>query len=535
MPTSLGPSAVDPTVFQKLLDITLSLSAERHLPRLYEQIIEVAQAFTQADGGTLYTVTEHEGQAALGFEVTRTASLGIRMGGASGEPITHKPIALFLEDGTANHANVSAHVYHAKVPVNIADAYLVEDFDFSGTRAFDKNLGYRTASLLTVPLNNHAGDIIGVLQLINAQDPTSGQTIPFSPEIEPIVAALASSAAITLDKQQLIQGHQDLLDAFVRVIAQAIDAKSSHTSAHCQRVPVLTELLARAACETQDGPLKDFELDHNGWYELRVAAWMHDCGKLATPDSVLDKSTKLHALHDRIEMVRARFAALITQTELDALRTGEPNTALQEQLAALRDDCAFLVRANRGGEFMRSEDQERVRAIAQRTWRDHEGAVQPLLSPEETDMLCIERGTLSPNERQRINQHIDVTIQMLESLPFPKHLRRVPEYAGGHHEKVNGTGFPRGLTGDQMSWPARMMAIADIFEALTARDRPYKAPMPLSQALSILQNMCKQGHIDPDLYKVFLEGRVWESYARDHLLAEQCDVQDASPYLQDAS
>src|SRR5690606_15638508 len=231
---------------------------------------------------------------------------------------------------------------------------------FSGVREFDRHSGYRSRSLLTLPLISHYNDVIGVLQLINAKNPRTQETIAFDPSLLPIVAALASNAAITLDNQKLIQGHRDLLDAFIRVIAQAIDAKSSHTSAHCQRVPVLTELLARAACDAQDGPLKDFSLDDKGWYELRVAAWMHDCGKLATPDSVLDKSTKLHTLHDRIEMVHARFAALMAQIELEALRAGEPDEAVQERLAALRDDCAFLVRANQGSEFMRPEDQDRV-------------------------------------------------------------------------------------------------------------------------------------------------------------------------------
>lgn len=517
--------AVSQSTFERLLHITLSLSGERHIGRLYEQIITAAQDLTHADGGTLYIVTGQGKDASLKFEVIRNNTLGISMGGYSGEAINYPVIPLYQPDGAPNLANISAYTYHDKGLVNVADAYDNTQFDFSGTRAFDQRSGYRSRSLLTIPLSNHAGDIIGVLQLINARIPGTDTVTPFDPALEPIVSALASSVAITLDNQLLIQGHRDLLDAFVQVIAQAIDAKSSHTSAHCQHVPELTKMLAKAACAIQDGPLKEFMLDDAGWYELHVASWLHDCGKLATPDSVLDKATKLHALSDRIETVRTRFAALIAQVQA----SGAQDAA--EKINTLRDDCAFLERANKGGEFMRPEDQERVRAIGKMTWVDYLGSVQPLLTEDEVAMLCIARGTLSAEERDIINDHIRVTIRMLESLPFPKHLARVPEYAGGHHEKMDGTGYPNGLTREQMSWPARMMAIADIFEALTSRDRPYKDPMKLSQALSILKNMSVQHHIDPDLYKLFLEQRVWEKYGQQFLLPEQLDVTDIAEYV----
>ena len=522
----------EPAMFQRLLQITLALSGERNIARLYEQIIEAAQDLTHADGGSLYIVHESENGPVLQFEVVRNNTLKQRLGGAFGGNMAFPPIPLSLPDGSPNHHNICASVYHRGKLINIPDAYSVSEFDFSGTHEFDQRTSYRSQSLLTLPLVNHADDVIGVLQLINAKDPATGQTIAFDASLEPIVAALASTAAITLDKQNLLQGHRELLDAFIKVIARAIDAKSPHTSGHCQRVPVLTELLAQAACRAQEGPLRDFTLDENGWYELHVAAWLHDCGKLSTPDSLLDKSTKLHALHDRIETIKARFAALIAQTRLQCLQAQDADARkeLEARLAALREDCDFLEQSNSGGEFMRPEDQERVRRIATMRWQDHKGIDQPLLSAEETEMLCISRGTLSPAERERINDHINVTIQILEALPFPKHLRRVPEYAGGHHEKVDGTGYPRGLRGEQMSWPARIMAIADVFEALTARDRPYKPPMKLSQALSILKDMGASGHIDPDLYELFITERVWESYARDFLLPEQLDVDDPQKY-----
>lgn len=540
MPIAVS-SELDQRLFWRLIEISTALSGERNTSRLFERILDAAQDITHADGGTLYLIKEREeGKPVLEFEIMRNNSLKLRLGGTSGNPIQFAPLPLYRDDGTANHNNIATHTALTREMVNIEDAYFADHLDFSGTKAFDARSGYRSKSFLTVPMCNHADEIIGVLQLVNAKDPDTGETVSFPKALEPIVVALASSAAIALDNQILLQDHKDLLDAFIKVIAQAIDAKSRHTSAHCQRVPVLTELIAQAACEEADGPLASFDLDEGEWYELRVASWMHDCGKLATPDSVLDKATKLHLMQDGIEAVKTRFATAMAQLELQFLRqmqaqpgqAGALQEVLEEELAALRDDCLFIEKANVGGEFMKPEDQAHVKRIASRKWRDHLGMEQPMLTEEEVKFLCIERGTLSFEERQKINDHMKVTLQMLESLPFPKNLKRVPEYAGGHHEKMDGTGFPRGLKREEMSWPARMMAIADIFEALTASDRPYKPPMKISQALGILQNMKRQSHIDPDLFELFVKSRVWEKYARIYLRPEQLDITDATTYLQ---
>lgn len=532
-------TTLDKDIFWRLIEIGTALSSERNSARLFEKILDAAQDITLADGGTLYLLKDKDGKPVLEFEIMRNNSLNLTLGGTSGRPIPFAPLPLYRSDGEPNHNNIATHTALTKKMENIDDAYCAEHLDFSGTKAFDARANYRSKSFLTVPLCNHADEVIGVLQLVNAKQPKTGETISFGEALEPIVAALASSAAIALENQILLQDHKNLLDAFVQVIAQAIDAKSSHTSAHCQRVPALTELIAQAACASKEGPLKDFDLDESDWYELRVASWLHDCGKLATPDYLLDKATKLHILNDGIESVRARFGALLAQTELAYLRqmTAEPSqqqalqAQMQQELAALADDCRFIEVANKGGEFMSEDAKNRVRAIAAHSWRDHQGNQRPMLSEDEVAFLCIERGTISQAERQKINDHMKVTIQMLESLPFPKNLKRVPEYAGGHHEKMDGTGFPKGLKREQMSWPARMMAIADIFEALTASERPYKPAMKISQALAILQRMRDQNHIDSDLYRLFLQERVWETYAKRYLKAEQLDVSSFEPYL----
>lgn len=518
-------------------ELLVKLSGVTDTSALADEILREAKAITNADGGSLYLLKGDENQAQLEFSLVLNDSLNISLGGQDGEDVNLPPVPLYRQDGTENRDNVASYVALTGESVRISDAYTEERFDLSGTRRFDESTGYRSKSFLTLPLKNHENDVIGVLQLLNARDFKTNEVIDFSSKGEVVVKALSSFAAIALHNRILLQDLKNLLDAFIKAIAQAIDAKSSHTSAHCERVPLLMELIAQAACEDEE-TFKDFSLTEDEWYELRVSAWMHDCGKLSTPDSVLDKSTKLHLMRDGIHEVKTRFAAIrqeVITRHYKALCEGADaapaKAQMDRELAQLEEECNFLVKANKGGEFMSEEDQAKVRQIGSRQWPDHNGQQQALLTEEEMDFLCIARGTLSFEERQIINNHMVVTLDMLEGLPFPKNLRRVPEYAGGHHEKMDGTGFPRGLTRDQMSIPARMMAIADIFEALTSKERPYKDPMKLSQALGILKRMKEDNHIDPDLHELFVKSRVWENYAETALLEEQKDVTDISAYL----
>ena len=518
-------------------DLLAKLSVTGETSRIAERILKEAKLLTCADGGTLYLKQEKEGQIQLEFIRLINDSLQLDLG-AQGEPIDLAPLVMFDENGRANDNNVAtASAIHNQI-YNIKDAYTDQHFDFSGTRAFDAKANYRSKSLLTVPLVDHDSDIIGVLQLVNARDPRHGGIIPFSHNNQVVVTALSVYAAVALNNRILVNDLHELLNAFIQCIAQAIDAKSQHTSGHCQRVPLLTELIAQAACE-DEGLFSDFNLNKDEWYELKVASWLHDCGKLATPDSVLDKSTKLHLMHDVIDEIDTRIAVCIAAEQRQAYQKLLQSPQLEQRLlselsekeAALRETAIFLRRVNTGGEYLSQEDKQRVIDAASITWPDAMGNMQPLLTQQEVEYLCIERGTLSTAERQIINDHMVVTIDMLESLPFPKKLRRVPEYAGGHHEKMDGTGFPRGLTRDEMSIPARMMAVADIFEALTARDRPYKEPMKLSKALTIMRNMRDNDHIDPDIYHLFVHSRVWEKYANEVLLDEQKDISDIQGYI----
>jgi HD-GYP domain-containing protein (c-di-GMP phosphodiesterase class II) len=521
-------SAVILARLERLNAIGIALSAERDPRALMEQILLGAKELTNADGGTVYSVVGD----GLRFEIIRNDTLKLAMGGSSGTPITFPPVPLRLADGSPNHSSVVAHCVLTRATVTIPDAYGAAGFDFSGTRAFDARTGYRSISFLTVPMRNHEGEVIAVLQLINARG-ESGAVEPFSTADQRLVESLASQAATAATKHELIQGMRDLFESFVKLIATAIDEKSPYTGGHCKRVPELTMLLAEAAHRRRRGPLAGFTMTEADRYELQIAGWLHDCGKVTTPEWVMDKATKLHGLNDRIEIVAARFAAAKAQAEaahLRAVLAGGDGPGLEAAFRAearrLDEDMAFLRRANTGAESMRPEDQQRVRDLATRTWIAGDGSAQPLLTANEVENLVISRGTLTDAERKIINHHIVATIRMLESLPYPKHLERVPEFAGGHHERMDGKGYPKGLTREQMSVQARIMGIADVFEALTAGDRPYKKGYTLSQALAILGKMKLDGHIDPDLFDVFLNDGVWREYAARFLSPEQIDAVD---------
>jgi hypothetical protein len=263
-------------------------------------------------------------------------------------------------------------------------------------------------------------------------------------------------------------------------------------------------------------------------YELKIAGLLHDCGKVTTPVHVVDKATKLQTIYDRIHLIDTRFEVLKRDLELQFVKKELGKDELQRQLRQLDDDREFLRTCNVGGERMKDEDIARVKRIAAYRWRDAEGRDAAFLSEDEVTNLTIRAGTLTDDERKVINHHIVATIKMLEALPWPKHLTSVPEYAGGHHERMDGKGYPKGLTREQMSVQARCMGIADIFEALTAKDRPYKKGKTLSESLEILGRMKLNHHIDPDLFDIFVRRRVYRRYAEMFLDQEQIDEVDES-------
>jgi HD-GYP domain-containing protein (c-di-GMP phosphodiesterase class II) len=522
---------------ERLNAIGIALSAEHNTDRLLEMILLSAQELTNADGGTLYTVTD---DAKLKFEIMCNSSLNIALGGTTGKAIQYAPLPLYLEDGKPNFNMVAAYSVINEATVNIEDAYAPQQgFDFTGTRAFDERTGYHSKSFLTVPMKNHENEVIGVLQLINAIDPETQQIIPFSASNQRLVESLASQAAVTLTNHQLMDGLKRLFESFIKLIADAIDEKSPYTGGHCQRVPELTMMLTEAAINTNVGAFKNFTMTEQELYELKIAAWLHDCGKVTTPESIMDKATKLETIFDRIHLIDSRFELLKAQREaahlhkvIQAQAKGKPINPkhLAHEINIIKkqldDDKNFIRKANHGSESMSKEDQARVHEIANYQFINEADQSVKFLTENEVYNLTISKGTLTKEERQIINNHIVVTINMLESLPYPKELRRVPEYAGGHHERMDGTGYPRGLKRAQMSIPARIMGVADIFEALTSKDRPYKKAKSLSETLNILGKMKLNNHIDPDVFDLFIREKIYMKYAEQFLDPNQLDEID---------
>ena len=593
--------------YAKLIEIGIALSAERDHNRLLETILLEAKDLCKADGGTLYLcgnmvdkddepdpVFEFESDGKfLKFVIMRNDTLNIAKGGTTGEDIPFPPISVYdPETGEANHQNVASHVAVSGETVNIPDVYEATEFDFTGPRKFDESTGYRSKSFLNVPLKNHSGEVIGVLQLLNAKN-KAGESVAFHGQIVPMIEALASQAAVAVDNQMLILAQARLMDSFIMVIGGAIDAKSPYTGGHCARVPELARMLAEATVEDTQSELKDFTLDEAGFRELHLASWLHDCGKVVTPEYVVDKSTKLETIADRIHEIRMRFELKKRELEVDYWKAvaGGGNEAelkanLNIALGQIDDDYAFVAECNIGGEYMAPEKIERIQEIATQTWTrtlddrigishdellrkevepaaklpvvenllcdkaehifEREGSFQSpdvekfgfnmdvpekLFNRGEVYNLSIARGTLTNEDRYIIQNHVTQSIIMLNQMPFPKHLKNVPEYAGAHHETLIGTGYPKRLKKEDMSVPARIMAVADIFEALTAADRPYKKAKTLSESIKILSFMVKDKHIDADLFKILLTSGVFIDYAEQFLKPEQLDDVDIDQYI----
>jgi HD-GYP domain-containing protein (c-di-GMP phosphodiesterase class II) len=556
------------STIRRFLTISEAVSSEPKFDRLLPLLLGETLAAAGAQAGVLYLEDEGRLQPAAAQLPGRPDALGALpalVPDARGELLEQA-----CEAGQARQAPLDDAQRAALGLVPVGHAQGAAD------AAHAVALGHG----LAVPLLNRIGERVGCLLLMRSE--------PFDPAQASFIKALSGSAASSLETRELINAQRQLFESFIRLIAGAIDAKSPYTGGHCERVPELTKMLARAACGQTQGPLKGFRLSEREWEAVHVASWLHDCGKITTPEFVVDKATKLETIHDRIHEIRTRFEVLKRDAEIACLRevaAGAPETEARTRLAAelarLDDDFAFVATCNEGGEAMSREAQERLRAIGARTWMrtlddrlglSHEErqrkARQPALplpaletlladKPEhrierraadriepgnpwgfrmevpellynrgELHNLSVSRGTLTAEDRYKINEHIVQTIRMLSTLPFPKHLRQVPELAGGHHEKMDGNGYPRRLTRSQMSPVARMMAIADVFEALTAVDRPYKKGKTLSQAIGIMGNMRRDAHIDPALFELFLRSGVYLEYARRFLKPEQIDEVD---------
>jgi HD-GYP domain-containing protein (c-di-GMP phosphodiesterase class II) len=506
------------TNIEHFIEIGIALSSEKNHEALLEKVLKSAMELANADGGTIYSISSDN---ELVFKTLINKTLTTHLGGTSKNAIQYPNIPI-LKYGEINNSAIVAISAATKSIINIDDAYSCDDFDFSAAKAMDEKMGYHTKSVLTLPMKNHHDDLNGVIQLINAND-DKGQVIAFCSEIERVISALTSLAGMIITNKGLVDDMENLFNSFSQLIASAIDRKSPYTGGHCRRVPEITMMLARACHRIDSGELKGFSMSDDDFNELSVAAWLHDCGKVATPEYIMDKAKKLETISDRIELVDARFE--IAARDIYNSQSLDEKEKV-EQLQQLEADREFIKVANTGGEFFDDAKTKRVYQIAKSYDVSFGSTKQSVLSEVEVYNLITKRGTLNAKERQIINSHMDVTVEMLEAMPFPKHLQRVPEYACGHHEKMDGTGYPKGLKRDQMSIPARMMAIADVFEALTANDRPYKAPKTLSETLMIMGRMRLEDHLDPDLFMVFIKEKVYLEFAHQALDKSQFDEFD---------
>jgi HD-GYP domain-containing protein (c-di-GMP phosphodiesterase class II) len=502
--------------------IGIALSSEKDIDKLLEMIVLEARAMSSADAGTLY-ILDDAGRN-LNFKILQNDTMRLRMGGTSGIEINLPSVPLYL-DGKPNHSNVSSHVAISGEIINIPDVYKAEGFDFTGPKKYDESTGYRSKSMMVIPLRNHENDIIGVLQLLNAKDPETGYVMAFPNEYVDDIAALASQAAVALTNTRLIQDLKSLFYSFIKTIASAIDEKSPYTSGHINRVVDITMMIAEEINRSKKKPFGKKNFNDYEMEEIRLAAWMHDVGKITTPEYVVDKSTKLQTIFDRIEVIETRFkliAKLIEnrhlERKLELLRNGSEgkeidrfDSELEKELENLKGDLELIRASNLPGEFLSDDKINRLKEIGARTYVLSDGE-HPYITADELENLFVGKGSLTERERKIIENHAAVTHKMLSQLSFPRKLLKVPEYASEHHEKLNGSGYPRGLAARDLPLQSRIIAVADIFEALTAKDRPYKKPMHISQVLKIMEMMKKDNHIDPDIYDLFIESRLYEKY-----------------------
>jgi len=498
----------------RLNQIGIALSSEHNLNKLLELIVKEARSFTDADGGSLYI---REGDK-LNFLVAQTESLERRSNIKPSFKSFYVPLT---------KASLSGYVAITGEVLNLSDVYHIPPtVEYRFNKDFDSKMEYRSKSMLTVPMRDHQDQIIGVLQLVNSMD-KAGKVAPFKREYELLVLSLASQAAVAIRNATLIEAIKELFRSLVRYSVKAIDSRSKHTAGHSSRVAKYARRFAEALNEEQEGRLGKIKFSPEQVEELYMCGLLHDIGKIGVKEAVLEKTTKLtdaqmDAIVSRFDAIKASFIVQAMRQKLElATAKNEESTALREIEARLQsefkkldDDLAFLLRINIPIEALSPEELKRLREVAERTYYDMSGEMRFFLTGLEYDNLAVTRGNLTAAEYREIQKHVDHSLAILGKIPFTKDLENIPLYAAAHHEYLNGTGYPRGLKGDEIALQSRMLCIVDIYDALTAADRPYKKAMPLEQSLKILQDEAGRGKLDPDLVEVFIRRKVYESPRR---------------------
>jgi response regulator RpfG family c-di-GMP phosphodiesterase len=502
-------------IVKNMTEIGTALSAERNRSALLELVVSHVRQLTKADAGTLYIFENSR----LHFQIVQNGSLAITMGGATGKPITFPPVEL-------TESNVSAYAAIKGVPINIPDVYNSDLFDFTGPKKFDASTGYRSKSMLVVPMKNHEDEVVGVLQLLNSIDSITGEVVPFSDATQDLAVSVASQAAVAISNMNLVKSLEGLFEAFVDVMATAIDEKSPVTGGHIRRVAQMTMEMAEVINEQKEGKFKENYFNEEQMYELKLAGYMHDLGKVTTPVEIVEKGKKLEAIFDRIHFIDLRMAHVIQGLKLEALQKEYELVAknaaddvihtlkseMENRINEFTEIRSFINKCNEPGEFLEDEKVDRLQEVAKITYIDEDGEEQNLLTENELLNLSIRRGSITEAERKQMQNHAAVTIKMLNQIPFTNKLARIPNFAGAHHECINGKGYPLGLKGDEIPFEGRLMAVTDIAEALTAADRPYKKAMPLSVVNKILRSMADNNELDKDMVELFISENVYGRY-----------------------
>lgn len=474
---------------QRFLSTCLALTAERDREALLSAILDSAMDCARSDAGTLYLLEED----GLHFCRMVTRSQNVRQGGHDA-PITLPPVPL-------EEQYVAAWVALHNEPINVPDVHTDTHFDFTGSLRYDAMTGYRTQSMLVVPMSNDRGKLLGVTQLINAQN-EQGETVPFDPEVELLVSALSSLSAISITNMRYAEQITSLLDSLVGALSTAIDERSHYNANHTRNMVRMAENFLDWLAQT-DVPWT-FDADRRRTFLMSV--WLHDVGKLVVPLEVMDKDSRLGPA---FETVRGRFRTIGLLDRIACLEGKIDERELARRAREREETLAFLERVNKVG-FLSDEDLAAVDELAKRTYIDENGAEQPLLTEAEHTCLQIRRGTLTDDERRVMQSHAVVTGRILGQVMFPKIYSQVPVWASAHHEFLNGKGYPNHITAADIPREVRLLTILDVFEALTAPDRPYKPPMPLERALGVLHSMVDEGSVDGDILALFEDSKAWE-------------------------
>lgn len=515
----------------EMLDMLINtgriFSYGKSFTQIFSELMSQVCNATGADGGSLY-IYDHASET-LKIVVMRSTPLGIDKVVESFDALRIKG---FLEvptrvNGELNLRTVSVCSFLENRIVLIPSLEGNEEFDFTNTRNFDKQNDYKTRNLAVLPLTGHSGDVVGVLQLVNCNDSA------FAPETLNFIEAIAGQVGIMLSNALLVNEAQELMDAIVQMIGTAIDEKSPHTAGHCHRVVALTMMIAETMEKDTDSIYKNFTMTSDQRRELQIAALLHDVGKIITPTHILEKPTKLHTLDDKISLLNERMRSWELMQELSHIKRQLKEKGMDGQVEKYTptdkeylEDYEFLDQVNKGNLFVDDDVRARLDDLSHRMIeRANEYRSPQLINNEELDNLKIIRGTLNPEERKIMESHVNISIRLLSSIPWPSNLQKVVEYAGAHHENMDGSGYPNNLTGQDMELPARILGIADRFEGLSAPDRPYRnVKMTLSRVMFIMEDMAAKDQIDKEMFEFFKRKNLHLKYAKKYLPEELIDI-----------